>query len=139
MLSAAFSLQDLRGGYRGLFVCLMASELIFADLFDCLNLSNIGGFHFFLPSHFRALVSMELCGYAQCSTDILSGASWWLNEWVVPAHKVSMYLSLLRLNLHRLLTNFKGISLLPFANTVGYASNCCKSILLKQTYLHQNR
>lgn len=139
MLSAAFSLQDLQGCYRGLFASLMAFELIFADLFDYLNLVNIGGFHFFLPSHFRALVSMELCGYTECSTDILSGASWWLKEWVVPTHKVSMYLSLLGLNLHRLLTNFKGISFLPFPNAVGYANNCCKSILLKQTYLHQNR
>ena len=63
MLSVAFSLRDMWGGHKGLFACRMAFELIFAEIFDCINLANIGGFHPFLPSIFRGLVSMGSGGY----------------------------------------------------------------------------
>ena len=75
-------------------------------------------------------------GYTEWSIEIFSSASWWLHEREAPAHKVSMCLPLLGLNMHRLLS-LKHISFLPLPNTVGYAG--CKSILLKQTYLYQKR
>ena len=122
---------------KGLFACLVAFELIFAEIFGSINLANIGGFHLFLPSIFRGLVSVRSGGYAEWSSEIFSSASWWLHEGEAHAHKVSMHLPLLRLNMHRLLTSLKHISFLPLPNTVGYAG--CKSILLKQTYLYQKR
>ena len=45
-------------GNKGLFACLVAFELIFAEMFGSINLANIGGFHLFLPSIFRGLVCM---------------------------------------------------------------------------------
>lgn len=137
MLSAAFSLWDMWASNKGLFACLVAFELIFAEIFGSINLANIGGFHLFLPSIFGGLVSMRSGGYAEWSSEIFSSASWWLHEGEAPAPKVSIYLPLQGLNMHRLLTSLKHISFLPLPNTDGYAGR--KSILLKQTYLYQKR